>query len=292
MTTTTTTTTTHTGPILVLGGTGKTGRRLVGTLRAAGRDVRAASRSGETRFDWDDRDTWAAALDGASAVYLMAPWDPAMAEPFVEQATAAGVRRLVVLSARGIEQVKPPYFQGMAAAERAVGALRAVGGADVEWTILRPNNFHQNFDEDAWHAPLRAGRLALPAGPVPEPFVDAQDIADVAAAVLTSAEGEHHGRVYELSGPRAITFAEAVATIAEAAGRPMRYEEVTPEEYRAELLAEGLPAEVADEFDELYALMRAGHFAEPGDGVRRVLGRDPIDFGTYAARAAASGAWS
>ena len=127
-------------------------------------------------------------------------------------------------------------------------------------------------------------------GATPEPFVDAQDIADVAATLLTSPG--HHEQVYDLSGPRALTFATAVATIAEATGRPIRYVQLTPEQYRAELLAEGLPPEVVTAMDVLFAGMRAGHLAEPADGVRRVLGRDPLDFDTYVARAAAAGAWS
>jgi len=259
---------------VVLGGTGKTGRRLVRTLRAAGRPVRAVSRSTEVRFDWSSRDTWAAALAGASAVYLVAPSDPVLAGLFVKQATS--VRRFVVLSGRGIDKVAGDAFQGMAAAEQAVR------DSGAEWTILRPNNFNQNFDEDLWRAPLLAGRLALPLGDTPEPFVDAQDIADVAAAVLL---GGHDGRVYDLSGPRGLTFAEAVAAIASASGRAMRFEEVTPAEYRASLLAEGVPGEVADELNLMFAGMRDGHLMPPGDGVQRVLGREPIDFADYAARA-------
>jgi uncharacterized protein YbjT (DUF2867 family) len=272
--------------ILVLGGTGKTGRRLVRGLREAGNAVRAASRSGEARFDWEEQDTWAPALVGATAVYLMAPWDPAQAEPFVKRATEAGVRRFVALSGRGVDRVPAEYFQGMAAGERAV---RASG---VEWTILRPNNFNQNFDEDVWRAPLRAGRLALPIGQEPEPFIDVQDIADVAAAVLTAEDDRHRGQVYEMSGPQALTFGEAVETMAKAAGRSMHYVELTPEEYRAELLAEGAPEEAADELNALFAEMRTGRSAEPTDAVRRVLGREAIGFADYAARAASAGAWA
>lgn len=263
--------------ILVLGGTGKTGRRLVDTLRAQGKTVRAASRSGETRFDWSDQDTWPAALDGATAVYLIAPADPALADIFVKQATAAGVRRFVALSGRGIDKFPAEFFQGMAAAERAVR------DSGAEWTIIRPNNFSQNFDEDYWLEPLQAGRLALPAGAVPEPFIDAQDIADVAAVLLTS-DG-HHGKVYDLSGPRAITFEAAVAKIAEASGKDIRYVELTPEQYRAELLDMGASEDIAAELNALFDGMRAGLYAEPADGVRQVLGREPIDFDTYVARA-------
>ncbi|MFC7547237.1 NAD(P)H-binding protein [Plantactinospora sp. GCM10030261] len=272
--------TTHAELILVLGGTGKTGRRLVRALRGSGRPVRAASRSGEVRFDWSDQSTWPAALAGASAVYLVAPEDPALAELFVKQATGAGVGRFVALSGRGIGQVPADAFPGMVAAERAVR------DSGAQWSIIRANNFNQNFDEDLWRDPLRAGRLALPMGPVPEPFVDVQDVADVAAVLLTS-DG-HHGRVYDLSGPRSLTFAEAVATIARAAGRPIEYVELTPEEYRVELRSAGWPAEAVAGLDLMFAGMRAGHLAEPADGVRRVLGREPIDFETYADRAAAA----
>jgi uncharacterized protein YbjT (DUF2867 family) len=263
--------------IVVLGATGKTGRRLVRTLREAGRPVRAASRSSEVRFDWFDQDTWPAVLDGASAVYLVVPGAAAPVHAFVKQAAEAGVGRFVALSGRALDLVPTEYFQGMAAAEQAVRASGA------EWTILRPNNFSQNFDEDAFHAPLLAGRLALPIGAVPEPFIDVQDIADVAAAALTS-DG-HHGQVYDLSGPRALTWDTAVAMIAEASGRTIRYVELTPEEFRAELLAEGVDEHGAGELDALFAVMRAGHYAEPRDGVRRVLGREPVDFATYVARA-------
>ncbi len=246
--------------------------------------VRAVSRSTEVRFDWSDQDTWPAVLAGARSVYLVASEDPAQTAAFVKQATAAGVERFVALSGRGLDHVPPPAFQSMVAAETAV---RESG---VEWTILRANNFNQNFSEELWHGPLMAGRLALPMGAVPEPFVDVQDIAEVAAATLTT-DG-HHGRVYDLSGPRALTFAEAVSTIASASGREMRYEEVTPAEYRAMVLDSGLPGEVADELNAMFATMRDGHLAEVADGVRQVLGREPIDFADYAARTAAAGAWS
>ncbi|MEU7750465.1 NAD(P)H-binding protein [Micromonospora sp. NPDC049171] len=275
--------TTDAGSILVLAGTGKTGRRLAQTLRAAGQRVRPASRSGEVRFDWSQQVTWGPALEGVSAVYLLAPEDPAPAADFVAQAVDSGVGRFVALSGRGIDRMVD-FSPGMVAAEEAV---RKSG---VQWTIIRPNNFSQNFSEDLFRQPLLDGRLALPIGDTPEPFVDAQDIADVAATLLTSPG--HHEQVYDLSGPRALTFAEAVATISTASGRPMRFVELTAEQYQAELLAEGYPAETATALNALFAGMRAGHLAEPTDGVRRVLGRDALDFDTYAARAAAAGAWS
>ncbi|MCA6093888.1 NAD(P)H-binding protein [Streptomyces sp. SCA3-4] len=276
--------TTHAKDILVLAATGKTGRRLVRRLREAGESVRAASRSAEVRFDWSDPATWEPAVAGAAAVYLVAPDDPAPVGDFVTLAVGAGVERFVALSGNGIEAVGPGFGEGMAEGERAVR------DSGAQWTVLRPNNFHQNFSEDLWHRPLREGRLALPIGEVPEPFVDAEDIAEVAAAVLTGPG--HHGRVYELSGPRAVTFRAAVEAIARAAGRPMRFEELTAEEYAAELRAEGHPEAVVTALGALFAMHRGGHSAEPADGVRQVLGREPRSLEAYAAEAAAAGAWA
>ncbi|MGB8943978.1 MAG: NAD(P)H-binding protein [Streptomyces sp.] len=165
--------------ILVLGATGKTGRRLVPLLRDAGHTVRAASRSGETRFDWNDRSTWAPVLEGVTALYLVGPPEPEPIADFVDTAVAAGVRRFVVLSGRGVEVFKDSFEPSMAEAERVVRA------ADVDWTVIRPNNFSQNFDEDIFATALLEGRLALPVGDVPEPFIDVEDIVEVAAALLT-----------------------------------------------------------------------------------------------------------
>ncbi|MET7280836.1 NAD(P)H-binding protein [Kribbella sp. NPDC005582] len=262
--------------ILVLGATGKTGRRVVARLRADGVDVRAASRSGEARFDWTDRGSWADAVRDVEAVYLVAPDDPEPIEAFVEQAVTAGVRRFVALSGRGMDKVVGRFGAGMAEAERAVRA------AGVGWTILRANNFAQNFTEDMWHEPVLSGRLALPAGDLREPFVDLEDLAEVAAKVLTSSE--HDGQIYNLSGPESITFGEAVETIAKVSGRAVEYVAVTPAEYHAMLVGIGWPAEVADELNDLFATMRAGHLTTPSADVERLLGRPAGSFTAYVER--------
>lgn len=260
--------------ILVLGATGKTGRRLVARLRDQGRNVRAASRSGETRFDWNDRATWAPALEGVTALYLVGPPEPEPIADFVAQAAAAGVRRFVVLSGRGVEVFGDSFEPSMAEAERVVRE------AGVDWTVIRPNNFSQNFDEDIFAAPLREGRLALPVGDVPEPFIDVEDIADVAAALLT--EDGHTGRTYVLSGPRALSFAEAVAELAEAWGRPMRFEDVSADAYVAELAGQSVPEELARPLANVLVWLREGHNATPTPDVRNILGREPRDFTAYA----------
>ncbi|MFD0485933.1 SDR family oxidoreductase [Saccharopolyspora spinosporotrichia] len=205
--------------ILVLGGTGKTGRRVAAKLAARGADVRVASRRGAVRFDWDDRSTWAPALEGADAAYVIAPSETDDGETiseFIVAATAAGVGRLVLLSAREVETSMVP---GLKAAEAAVRR------SDARWTILRPSWFAQNFSEDMFLPLIDAGLVALPTGDGKEPFIDAEDIADVAVAALT--EDGHDRQVYELSGPDLLSFPEAVEMIAAASGREVAFKAVT-----------------------------------------------------------------
>ena len=178
-------------PTLVLGGTGKTGRRVAERLTARGLPVRIGSRSGAPPFDWEDRSTWAPALDGAGAVYLS--YYPDLAVPgaveaagaFAELAVRSGVPRIVLLSGRGEPE-----------AERAEEAVRATG---AELTILRSTWFMQNFSEDYMLDHVLSGEIRLPAGDVPTPFLDIDDLADVAVAALT--DDRHVGRLYELTGP-------------------------------------------------------------------------------------------
>jgi uncharacterized protein YbjT (DUF2867 family) len=271
--------------ILVLGATGKTGRRVAARLRLQNARVRAASRSSSTRFDWSAPDTWDRALEGITAVWVVPPQVPGPVHEFVTRAEAAGVRRLVVLSGRGSDTWGDATFGlDMRSAEDAVR------GSALEWTVLRSSNFAQNFDEDLFHAPLLAGELALPAGAVPEPFVDVQDVADAAAAVLTG-DGRHAGRVYELTGPRALTFAEAVELIARASGREITYKQLSPAEYTAALVEQGWPAEAAHHLTEMFTIMERGLLATGTGDVASVLGREPRTFEDYVVRAAAAGAW-
>lgn len=267
---------------LITSGTGKTGRRIVHLLEARGMPVRVGSRSGSPPFDWDRRPTWGPALDGVSAVYVAFHPDiavPGAAETvaaFADQAIAAGAQRLVLLSGRGEEEAQH--------AERAVRAVAP--GA----TIVRASWFAQNFSEDFLLDDVLAGTVALPVDGVREPFVDADDIAAVAAAALT--EEGHGGETYEVTGPRLLSFAEAVGEIARATGRDVRFVAVRPEDYRAALDAHGLPEEVAGLVMYLFREVLDGRNAYLSDGVRRALGREPRDFRDYATAAAASGVWN
>lgn len=270
---------------LVLGATGKTGRRVAARLRLSGTPVRSASRSSQVRFNWTEPDTWDAALRGITAVYLIAPGRVGLAHDFVAAADAAGVRRLVLLSGRGADTWgDSPFGRDMRSAEDAVR-----GGA-LEWTIVRASNFQQNFDEDVFHAPLVAGELALPAGEVPEPFVDVEDVAAVAAAVLTR-PGDHAGRTYELTGPRGLTFGEAVEQISRASGLPITYKQVSTAEYVAAAVEQGLSEQEARSVADMFELMAGGLIAATTDDVAAVLDRQPRSFEDYVVRIAATGAW-
>jgi uncharacterized protein YbjT (DUF2867 family) len=267
---------------LVLGGTGKTGRRVVERLAARGVPTRVGSRSGEPPFDWEDRATWAPALDGVGSVYLSyypdlaVPGAPEATAAFVEQALESGTRRLVLLSGRGEEE-----------AQRAERALQESG---ADWTIVRCSWFMQNFSESIFLEPLLTGELALPAGDVAEPFVDAEDIADVAVAALT--EDGHVGRLHELTGPRLLTFTEAVEEISKAAGREIRYVPIAIEENEAALAEQGVPPEFVSFLTYLFSEVLDGSNAYLTDGVQRALGRPPRDFADYARDAAATGVWT
>ncbi len=269
-------------PILVLGATGKTGRRVAELLWGSGHAVRAGSRQADPAFDWTDRGTWDAALDGVAAVYvsyfpdLAAPGAPEAIEALTARALARGVRRLVLLSGRGEEE-----------AQRAEAGLQRSG---ADWTILRAAWFAQNFSESVFLEPIRAGTVALAAGDIPEPFVDVDDIAEIAVRALT--EEGHVGQLYELTGPACLTFRQAVGEIARAAGRPIDYVRITPEEQAAGLAAGGTPAEVVELVTYLFTTVLDGRNARVADGVRRALGRPPRSFADYAARAAATGVWS
>jgi uncharacterized protein YbjT (DUF2867 family) len=268
-------------PTLVLGANGKTGRRVADRLAAQGVPVRRGSRSATPRFDWEDPSTWTGALDGMGAVYLS--YYPDLSVPgaveavgaFAEVAVRHGVCRVVLLSGRGEVE-----------AEQAEDAVRGAGG-DV--TVVRATWFAQNFSEDYMLEHVLSGAVALPGGETPEPFVDAADIADVAVAALT--DDRHVGEVYELTGPRLLTFAQAVDEISRAAGREIAYLPVSVEEHEAFCREHGVPDEVVELLTYLFTNVFDGRNAHVTDGVRRALGREPRDFSEYARAAAATGVW-
>jgi uncharacterized protein YbjT (DUF2867 family) len=275
-------------PILVTGATGKSGRRVVSHLRAKGLPVRAAARNGEHLFDWTDRGTWDNALEGARSAYIVQVDGTKLVRPFVDRAVRHGVRRIVLASGRGIDD--PGYAKdssGVLAGIRDSEA--AVRESGLDWTITRPGWFAQNFSEGFFAEFVRAGELRLPAGDGAASFVDAEDIAAVVVAALT--EERHAGQVYELSGPRAVTLTEAVATISAATGREVRYVPLSVEDYVAELVQQGVPPADAEAFADIIEPLREGRDEHVSDGVQRALGRPPRTFAEFAESTAAAGGW-
>ena len=272
--------------ILLTGATGKTGGRVASKLTERGIRVRAGSRSASPPFDWEDRATWAPALAGVDAAYVAFAPDVAMPgardaiEAFTRLAVSAGVRRLVLISGRG-----------EAEAQRSEQVLAAIAdGAGVEWTVVRSSFFAQNFSESILLEPVLAGEVALPVGDVRVPFVDAEDIADVVVAALT--EDGHAGRVYEVTGPQSLTFAEAVAEIGRATGREIRFTQVPLETWLDALRAEQVPEDVVGLLGYLFTEVLDGRGVATADGVQQALGRPPRSFAGYARDTAAGGTWS
>ncbi|HVK24354.1 MAG TPA: NmrA family transcriptional regulator [Actinokineospora sp.] len=264
--------------ILVIGGTGKTGRRVAERLAERGLPVRVGSRAGSPPFDWADQDTFAAAVDGVRSAYVS--YHPDLAFPgavesirmLCKTAVASGVERLVLLSGRGEEE-----------AEECEHVVRDCG---AQWTILRSAWFAQNFSENFLLEAVLAGEIALPAGDMVEPFLDIEDLAEIAVDALLG--DDHVGVVYDLTGPRLLSFAEAAAEIAKATGRDIAYVPVSHEQYAAALRERGLPEALAD----LLRKVLDGRNAHLSDGVRRALGRPAKDFSDYVTDTAATGVWT
>lgn len=267
---------------LVIGGTGKTGRRVVDRLQARGHAVRIGSRAATPSFDWDHEAGWEACLQDVTAAYITYTPDLAMPgasdaiQAFVNKAKSSGVKRLVILSGRGEPEAQ--------ACEKIVQDSR------LEWTVVRASWFNQNFSEAAFLDMVLAGTITLPAGQQLEPFVDADDIADVVAAALT--EDHHNGQVYEVSGPRLMTLTEVAADLSAAIGRDITYMDVPHEAFIAEVEQSGAPKDVVWMLDYLFSTVLDGRNAHLTDGVQRALGRPPKDFRDFARDVAKTGVWN
>ncbi|MEJ2310534.1 MAG: NAD(P)H-binding protein [Gammaproteobacteria bacterium] len=281
MQTTSTTSAENPGITLVLGGTGKTGRRVAQRLQARGIETRIGSRTATPSFDWNNPGNWHEVLDGVTSAYIS--YAPDLAIPgagdairrFVDQAVSQGVKRLVLLSGRGEQEAR--------ACEEIVQAT------DVEWTVVRASWFMQNFSEGEFLDMVRSGSLTLPASDIPEPFIDVNDIADVAVAALT--EEGHAGEIYEVTGPRLMTFTDIAREISAAAGREVQYMQIPRDDFNQAITSSGAPADIAWLLNYLFETVLDGRNASLGDGVQRALGREPADFQAFARRIAARGSW-
>jgi uncharacterized protein YbjT (DUF2867 family) len=273
------------GPVLVTGGTGKTGRRVAEQLTARGAEVRAVSRSTVPAFDWTDEGSWGPVLDGVDALYLAPAEGMRVTGAFARRAARAGVRRIVLLSARGVHT--PGYFDHQdqeVLTELFVDGESGVMGSGAEWTVVRPGWFMQNFDEGGFLGPVRAGRLELPVGDGAAAWIDAEDIAEVVATALV--DGGHAGEAIELSGPRALRVEDVLALITSETGRRVDYVPVEDEAYRDALRADGLDEDEVAVASAGFSAIRRGSEAAITTGVRQVLGRDPASVEDYVRHAA------
>ena len=270
-------------PILVLGATGKTGSRVARKLADRGLSVRRAARKGaDIQFDWSDPSTFDVALRGVSGVYLVSPVlrvDFASdISRFLDRAEKAGVRHLTFLSAFGVEH-----------APREV-ALRAVemdlaSRASFSHSILRPAWFMQNFSE-SFLKPV-TDEIVVPCGTGAEAFVNAEDIASVAASTLSDPL-RHAGRAYAPTGPESLTFEQAASLISIAAGRKFSYRDLDRDAWIRAMTAAGVPAEYGNVLRALTETIASGNGSRPNDDVLTVTGTPPIRFEQFAATTVAA----
>ena len=268
-------------PILIIGKNGKTGARVNQRLQALGFATRPVSRSTSPAFDWDKPATWHSAIAGTRVAYvtyqpdLAVPGAEATIKEFVHVAAAAGVEHIVLLSGRG-----------EAGAHRAEQILMHSGMA---WNVVRASWFAQNFSESFMLDGILAGELVLPAGDTIEPFIDVDDIADVAVAALT--ETRLRNKLFEVSGPRALSFAECIQEISAAIGRPLEYTQVSIDAYIKQLQEQGMPEDMQWLLRELFTVVFDGRNSKVVPGVEQALGRPATDFRSYVQKTVASGIW-
>jgi uncharacterized protein YbjT (DUF2867 family) len=269
--------------ILVIGGTGKTGRKVVEGLTQRNQQVRIGSRNASPTFEWEDPNSWSNALEGMDKMYIV--FYPDLAVPgayeaiqkLVEEAKKAGVKKAVLLSGKGEKE-----------AERCE---QIVANSGLDYTLVRASWFNQNFSESFFLEPILAGHVALPMPDAKIPFVDTGDIAEVVVEALLS--DLHNGKTYEITGPDLMTFEEAVHVIADVTGRDIKYHPVTQEEYNAMMKDAGVPSDYIWLFDYLFreVLGNPDNQVVTTD-VEKVLGRKSTDFKSFVEQTVKTGVWN
>lgn len=268
---------------LVLGATGKTGSRVAQNLINQGIAIRTAARSGaDVRFDWNDPSTFASALPKVSRVYLVSPVmrvDFAnIVAQFLDQAERAGVRHVTYLSAYGMEHA--PAEVALRAVE-----LDLASRPSFSHSIVRPAWFMQNFSE-TFVKPVN-DEIVVPGGIGAEAFVNAEDIASVAAATLSD-PARHAGRAYSPTGPEALTFEKAAAHISNAVGRKISYRDIDRNTWIDAMIQAGVPAEYGEVLRLLTETIASGRGSRPNNDVLTATGKAPISFVEFAEKTAAA----
>lgn len=268
--------------ILVIGGTGKTGRKVASKLVNLGHNVRIGSRSASPAFDWDHPETWTESLQGMKKAYITFQPDLAVPgaleaiEELTRQAKRSGVKKLVLLSGKGEREAEL--------------CEQVVMHSGLDYTIVRASWFNQNFSESFFLEPILEGFVALPQTGIKVPYVDTEDIADVAVAALIS--DEHNGKTYQLTGPRAVTFKEVIAEISEVTGREIAFTSIALPAYVNVMKQQGVPADFVWLIEYLFTEVLGNPAnSEITNDIEHVLGRLPKDFSDYVKETAATGVW-
>jgi len=268
--------------IAVVGSTGKTGARVLAQLQELGYSTRGLSRSSEHPFDWENRNSWKNALEGVQSVYVT--YYPDLAVPqaesdiraFVELSQELGLKHIVLLSGRGED-----------GARRAEDVVKTSG---LDWNIVRASWFMQNFSESFMLDGLQAGELVLPEPKATEPFIDVDDIADVAVAALTRTDLRN--QLLEVTGPELLSFDACVQKIASASKRSIGFQTAPIEAYLEGAKSQGLPEDIAWLINELFVNVLDGRNENTTNTVEQVLGRPARTFQQYIEATTSTGVWS
>lgn len=267
--------------ILVIGGNGKTGRKVAEGLVRNGKSIRIGSRNENPPFDWEKPETWENTLAGIDSVYIT--YQPDLAVPgarksieeFTSLAVKSGVKKMVLLSGKGEKEAEL--------------CEQEVMNSGVDWTVVRASWFNQNFSESFFLDPIKAGHVALPKAESLIPFVDTDDIADVVVEALLNEK--HNGKTYELTGPRQLTFKKVIEEISETTGRNINFDSITMEDYKRLLSENNVPDDYIWLIDYLFTEVLVEENSVITHDVEKVLGRKAKDFSEYAKETASTGIW-
>lgn len=269
--------------ILVIGGTGKTGRRVVEQLQNKGIEPRIGSRNASPSFDWDNKSTWINALDGIDKMYVT--YYPDLAVPGAKEAIQSltylakelGVKKMVLLSGKGETE--------------AEACEKIVMQSGMNYTIVRASWFNQNWSESFFLEPILSGEVALPMSDVLIPFVDANDIAEVAATVLLN--DAYNGEIIEVTGPELITFKDIINIISDTSGRTLNHYDITLEQYVEGMKQMQIPDDVVWLIEYLFShVLTNPNNQRVVHDIEHVLGRKAKPFLEYAKETAKTGIWN
>ena len=268
--------------ILVIGGTGKTGRRVVEGLNELGHNVTVGSRKGTPTFDWEDSSSFAPALKGIDRAYIVYFPDLAVAgskeaiKALTQAALEAELEKVVLLSGKGEVE--------------AEACEQIVANSGLNYTLVRASWFNQNFSEGAFLDFVLSGKVALPMPEAEIPFVDADDIAEVVTSVLV--DDSYNGQTITVTGPRKMTFKQVVDTISKGIGRNLQYTPTSVEEFKDGMKEAGLPDSYVWLFGYLFQeVLGNPENQEVSTDVQKVLGRKATDFTDYVEKTVSTGIW-